>query len=339
MAELLKILSETNGVSGNEHLIRDVIIDAIKNDVDNITVDSMGNIIAYKKGRDSSKKIAVTANIDEPGFILSDITDKGYLKFKAVGNIDPRKIISKKVIVGEDKVKGIIGMKAIHLQTKSERENVVAVSKLFIDIGAKNKTSAEKRVKKGDYITFDTDFDKIGDNVKGKALDRSGVCHSLINALKGEFPYDVYALFLVQHEVGARGAKIASHRVNPDVVLTVSSADTTDMYGCDEVNSGANLGDGVVINYADKTVIADKKLTDYMAECAKEAEIKHQIKVLKSDSSDSGAMQISGDGTPCLNAVLPCRYSHSPVSLMSLADIDSMTQYISLFLNKIGEMI
>ncbi|MBQ8301015.1 MAG: M42 family peptidase, partial [Clostridia bacterium] len=87
MAELLRILSETNGVSGNEHLIRDVIIDAIKNDVDNITVDSMGNIIAYKKGKDSSKKIVVTANIDEPGFILSDITDKGYLKFKAVGNI------------------------------------------------------------------------------------------------------------------------------------------------------------------------------------------------------------------------------------------------------------
>ncbi len=339
MAELLRIMSETNGVSGNEHLIRDVIIDAIKNDVDDITVDSMGNIIVYKKGRDSSKKIAVTANIDEPGFILSDITDKGYLKFKAVGNIDPRKIISKKVIVGEDNVKGIIGMKAIHLQTRSERENVVAVSKLFIDIGAKNKASAEKRVKKGDYITFDTDFEKIGDNVKGKALDRSGVCYSLVNALKGELPYDVYALFLVQHEVGARGAKIASHRVNPDVVLTVSSADTTDMYGCDDVNSGANLGDGVVINYADKTVIADKKLTDYMAECAKEAEINHQVKVLKSNGSDGGAMQTAGDGTPCLNAVLPCRYSHSPVSLMSLADIDSTTQYISLFLNKIGEMI
>lgn len=339
MAELLKILSETNGVSGNEHLIREVIIDRIKNTVDDITVDSMGNIIAYKKGKDSSKKIAVTANIDEAGFILSDITDEGYLKFKAVGSIDPRKIISKKVVVGEDKVKGIIGMKAIHLQTKSERENVVEVSKLFIDIGAKNKAAAEKQVKKGDYITFDTDFEKIGNNIKGKALDRSGVSYSLINALKGEFPYDVYALFLVQHEVGARGAKIASHRVKPDVVMTVSSADTTDMYGCDGINSGANLGDGMVINYADKTVIADKKLTDYMAECAKTAKIKHQIKVLKSDGSDGGAMQTSGNGTPCLNVVLPCRYSHSPVSLMSIADIESMTQYIKLFLNKIGEMI
>lgn len=339
MAELLKMLSETNGVSGNENLIREIIVEKIKNDADDVFVDTMGNVIAYKKGKDSSKKIAVTVNMDEPGFILSDITDEGYIKFKAVGNIDPRKIISKKVVIGGNNVKGIIGMKAIHLQTKSEREKVVPVSDLFIDIGAENKSAAEKVVKKGDYITFDIDFDVIGSNVKGKALDRSGVCYALLNAIKGEFPYDVYAFFLVQHEVGARGAKIASHRVSPDVVLTLSSADTTDMYGCDGINSGANLGGGVVINYADRMVIADKRLTDYMAECAEKDGIKHQIKVLKEDGSDSGAMQTATVGRPCLNAVIPCRYSHSPVSLMSMDDILSATEYISLFLNKIGEMI
>lgn len=339
MAELLRILSETNSVSGNEKAVRNIIIDKIKNDVDEINVDAMGNVIALKKGKSGKKKLAVTVNIDEAGFIVSDITEKGYIRFKAVGNIDPRKIISKKVVIGDDKVKGIIGMKAIHLQTKSERENVVSVSKLFIDIGAKNKAVAEKMVTKGDYITFDTEFAVVGNNVKGKALDRSGVCVALVDALKNEFPYDVYVLFLVQHEVGARGAKIAAHRINPDVVLTVSSADTTDMFDCDDVNSGAVLDGGVVINYADKTVIADKQLTDYMVKCVEKAGIKHQIKVLKSDSSDGGVMQTSGDGTPCINAVIPCRYSHSPVSMMSMNDIESTTQYISLFLNKIGEMI
>ncbi len=338
MAELLKILSETNSVSGDESAVRGIIMDSIKNDVDEINVDTMGNIIAYKKGKNSNKKLAVTVNMDEPGFIVSDITEKGYIKFKSVGNIDPRKIISKKVVIGDNKVKGIIGMKAIHLQTKSERENVVSVSKLFIDIGAKNKTDAQKSVKKGDYITFATSFAQIGENVKGKALDRSGVCTALIDALKGEYPYDVYVLFLAQHEVGSRGAKIAAHRVDPDVILTLSSVDTTDMYGCDD-NSGAVLGGGVVINYADKAVIADKKLTDYMVECTKKAEIKNQVKVLKSSGSDGGAMQTAGDGTQCLNAVIPCRYSHSPISLMNMNDIENMTQYISLFLNKIGEMI
>ncbi len=144
MAELLKKMSEINAVSGNENDIRNLIIAEIKDNVDDITVDTMGNVIAYKKGSDSGKKIAVAVNMDEPGFIISGVTEKGYLKFKAVGNIDPRKIISKKVVIGADKIKGVIGMKAIHLQTKSERENVVAASKLFIDIGAKDKEDAEK---------------------------------------------------------------------------------------------------------------------------------------------------------------------------------------------------
>ena len=141
-------------------------------------------LLHIKKAVTAVKKIAVAVNMDEPGFIISGVTEKGYLKFKAVGNIDPRKIISKKVVIGADKIKGVIGMKAIHLQTKSERENVVAVSKLFIDIGAKDKEDAEKYVKLGDYVTFDTEFMQIGSNVKGKALDRSGICTSLIDAIE-----------------------------------------------------------------------------------------------------------------------------------------------------------
>ena len=309
MAELLKKMSEINAVSGNENDIRNLIIAEIKDNVDDITVDTMGNVIAYKKGSDNGKKIAVAVNMDEPGFIISGVTEKGYLKFKAVDNIDPRKIISKKVVIGADKIKGVIGMKAIHLQTKSERENVVAASKLFIDIGAKDKEDAEKYVKLGDYVTFDTEFMQIGSNVKGKALDRSGICTSLINAVEKEYKYDTYMCFLVQSEVGARGAKIVSHRIN------------------------------AVVNFADRTIIADKEITEKMIKAAKKAKIKVQPQVLMPQTSDGGAMQSGADGAICLSSSVPCRYSHSPVSVMSLDDINSMTEYIRLFLNKIGEMI
>lgn len=329
-------LSEINGVSGNETAVRGYLKDRIKNLVDDIMSDSMGNIIALKRGKSSAKRLAVTVNMDEPGFIISEITDKGYLKFKSVGNVDPRKIISKKVVVGND-VKGVIGMKAIHLQTRTERENTVEVKKLFIDIGAKDKTEAEKRVKLGDYVAFYTEAKAVGENIKGKALDRSGVCAALIDALNAEYPYDVYACFLVQREVGARGAKIVSHRINADAILTVSSADTTDMYG--EGKGGAQLGKGVIINYADKTVIADKQLTDFMYDQAQEAGISVQNKVLKQFNSDAGVMQYNALPTKCLSAAIPCRYSHSPVSLMSMKDIKSTSDYISLFLNKIGEML
>lgn len=337
MAELLKKLSMLNGVSGNETAVREFILSEIKNDVDKISVDSMGNIIALKRGIDNSKALCVTANMDEPGFIISEITDKGYLKFKMVGTVDARKLVSKKVSIGDSKIKGVIGMKAIHLQTKNERENVVAADKLFIDIGAKNKSDAQKRVKLGDYATFDTEFAEIGENVKGKALDRSGTCCALIQAIKETYPYDVYACFLTQHEVGARGAKILAHRLNADAALTVSAEDTTDMYGCENINSGAALGKGVVVNYSDKSVILDKKLTGKMIDAAKKAGIKIQPKVLAFVSSDSGSMQSSG--CVCLNVVIPCRYSHSPVSLMSKKDIDAAAEYITLFLNKIGDMI
>lgn len=339
MAELLKMLSETNGVSGNEKNVREIILRELSSVADDIRIDTMGNITALKKGAHSGIKTAVTANMDEAGFIISSVTDKGYLKFKPVGKIDPRKIISKRVVIGENGVKGIIGMKAIHLQTKSERENTVSVSKLFIDIGAKDKGSAQKRVKPGDYVTFDTKFGVMNGIVKGKALDRSGACAAVIEAMRGQYPCDVYAFFLAQSEVGARGAQIAARAVNPDAVLTVSSAETEDMYGCEEYRGGAVMDGGVIINYADKTVSADKKLTDSMAAAADKAKIKTQIRVLKASSSDTGELQRAGCGARCLNAAIPCRYSRSPVSLMSLDDIKSAADYISLFLNKIGEMV
>lgn len=329
-------LSEINGVSGNETAVRRYLMNKLQAVADDITVDSMGNIIALKRGKSSEKTLAVTANMDEIGFIISEITDKGYLKFKQVGNFDPRKIISKKVVVG-DGVKGVIGMKAIHLQTRTERENTVEVKKLFIDIGAKDKEDAEKRVKIGDYGTFCTEAKIVGDNIKGKALDRSGPCAALFNALKADYPYDVYACFLTQREVGARGAKIVAHRINADAILTVSTSDTTDMYG--EAHSGAKLGDGVIINYADKTVIADKRLTDFMSDEAKKAGITAQNKVLKPFSSDTGAMQYNALPAKCLSATIPCRYSHSPVSIMSLKDLQSAADYVQLFLSKIGEML
>lgn len=339
MAELLKMLSEENGVSGNESAVRNIIISEIKDYSDDIRIDTMGNVIALKRGKSDRKTIAVTANMDEAGFIVSGITDKGYLKFKTVGNIDPRKIISKKVVIGDNRIKGVIGMKAIHLQTRSERENVVPVSKLFIDIGAKNKSNAQKYVKLGDYVTFDTEFCTVDLNVKGKALERCAVCTALIRALKEDYPYDVYACFLSQNEVGGRGAKIAAHRINADAVLSISAADTTDMYGCENNNSGAKLGGGVVISYMDKGIIADKNITERMADKAHEARINIQEKTLKPFDGGAGAMQYGAGGKVCMNAVIPCRYAHSPVSLMSLGDIESTVEFVRLFLNKIGEMI
>ncbi|MBR4173304.1 MAG: M42 family peptidase, partial [Clostridia bacterium] len=155
---LLKELTNLSGVSGNEGAVHDFIINEISPYADSITVDSIGNVIALKKGA-SSKKIMLSAHMDEVGFIISEITDKGYLKFKTVGGIDTRTILAKRVKIGKNGVLGVIGMKAVHLQKKSEREETPEIKDLYIDIGAKNKDSAENLVSLGDYATFETEFE------------------------------------------------------------------------------------------------------------------------------------------------------------------------------------
>ena len=146
MAETVKILSELDGVSGNEKCVRDYIIEYISRYADEISVDTMGGVTALKRGRIGKRRIMVVCHMDEPGLIISGVTDEGYLKFKLVGAIDERVLVSKRVRIGGDKVRGVIGMKAIHLQKKKERETTVAPSELFIDIGAKSKKDAPKKI-------------------------------------------------------------------------------------------------------------------------------------------------------------------------------------------------
>ena len=333
MADLIKRLSEVHGVSGGEDSARKLIIDAIRDKVDDITVDTMGNVIAFKKGKTRGKTIVVTASMDEVGLIISEITDKGYLKFKLVGNIDARKLISKRVIT-RGGVKGVIGLKAIHLRTRSDCEVVTKPKDLFIDIGAKDKEDAQKRVHLGEYVTFDTSFGDMGECVKGKALERSATCSVLINALQGEYPHDFYAVFTVQREVGMRGAWVIAHRLNADVALTVTAADTVDAYGCEA--QGIRLGDGVTVSYRDAKIIGDRELTDKLLVAAKNDGIRAKGGVT-STVTDGGAMYITD--TRIISALMPCRYAQSPVSVMNKSDIEETEKFIKLYLNKIGELI
>lgn len=336
MAQLIKELSLINGVSGDEHRIRKYIIDKIGNKADEITVDAIGNVIALKKGKKSDRKIMVVTNMDECGFIVSGITDKGYLKIKTVGNIDSRVIISKKVLVGED-VKGIIGMKAIHLQKRSERENTVPVSDLFVDIGASSKKNAEKKVSLGTYLTFDSPFYETDETVFGKALDRMG-CACVLEAMNCECEYDIYYVFSTQREVCARGAAVAAHRIKPDVVICVDTLESADMHSVKGENITAKLGGGVVINMADKSVISNNTLSEKLRLIAENIGIKMQLRNDTNGKSMSGAAQTAADGAAVCGISIPCRYSHTPLCMMNKNDIKSATALLCAVVEKIGEI-
>ena len=325
---LLKELTQINGVSGDEGRVADFIISQIRPYADDITVDSMGNVIAFKKGRATTgKTVLVSAHMDEVGLILSDITDKGFLKFRKVGGIDDRILLTQRVNVLSDsgEVPGVIGIKAVHLQSKAEREKVVPSDSMYIDIGAKDKKEALKYVSKGDYIAFDSDYTEFGDGcIKAKALDDRVGCAMMAELIKNTYDNDIYFCFNVQEEVGLRGARVVAHRINADVAIVLESTTASDAPHGEEHLYCTVQGQGPVISIMDRTSYTDKLLGKFVADVAKDNGIAYQHKRTVSGGNDAGAIQTSASAVRVCNISLPCRYIHSPVSTAKKCDIDAM---------------
>lgn len=335
---LLESLCNASGVSGNEAEIRNIIISEIKPYCDEIFVDSIGNVIALKKGKDHSKKVMLSAHMDEVGFIISGITDKGYLEFKKVGGIDTRVIISKNVLVGDKKIPGVIGMKAIHLQSKGEREEVPKVKSLFIDIGAKDKEDAEKYVNLGDYATFSTKYREIGeDRIKAKALDDRVGCYVLTKLIRESVKFDTYFCFTVQEEVGLRGARVAAYRIKPDIALVLESTTCSDVHNVPEHRMVTEMGKGVAISFMDSATIYNKEYVEFLRKISEG--IPTQFKKMTSGGNDVGAIHITGEGIKTASLSIPARYIHSPVGVASKKDIDAMEKLAKRFLDCVDEVI
>lgn len=336
---LIKELTELFGPSGNEGEVRDFIKEKITPYADEIIVDTIGNLIAIKKG-DKSKKVMISCHTDEVGLIISGVTEKGFLEFKTVGGIDTRVIISKKVVVGENKIPGIIGMKAVHLQKKSERESVPEVSGLYIDIGAKSKDEALSKVKLGDYVTFDTAFEMLSENTfKAKAIDDRVGCAILLELIKNPVKYDTYFCFTTQEEVGLRGARVAAHRIMPDIALVLEATTASDVFGCDEHQFVTTVGGGAVVTFMDKTTIVDKKIRKWLFDTAKKEGIPVQYKNAVSGGNDAGRIHLSGEGVRTASISVPTRYIHSPCGIASKKDAIAAKDLAQLFLNRIDEVI
>ncbi len=335
---MLKILCETDGVSGFCYPIRKVILENIKSG--EVTVDALGNIIVYKKGKVSDKKVMFCAHMDEVGFMVTNITDKGYIKFTSCGGIDPRVIVSKRVRIGDNKIPGVISAKAVHLQSSDERKKAAEEKNLSVDIGAKDKEEAEKLVSIGDYIAFDSEFSCFGDDsMKGKALDDRVGCACLLELCKKEWDYDFYGVFSVCEEVGGIGARAAAARIRPDMALVLEGTTASDVYGCEERDYVTKLGDGACIPIRDRSMIANPKMVDFLRRCAVDGNIKWQHKYATTGGTDGGSIHITGEGIPTAIIALPCRYIHSPVGVASVSDYNAMLRLADAFATRALEIL
>ena len=259
MLECLKELCIKNGVSGDEEEVRDYIISQIK-DYCEYQIDNMGNII--KKGKSTSKnKVLLSAHMDEVGMIVTFINSDGTLKISSVGGIDPRVIFGRQVLVGEKKIIGVIGSKAVHNLTAEEKETAIKVENMYVDIGAKNKEEASELVALGDYITFKSDYIEFGEGyIKSKAIDDRAGCAVLIDIIKSELLYDTYFTFVTQEEIGLRGAKTAAFSVDPDVAIVIEATTAADIPNVSGQNQVCHLKKGAVVSFMDRATIYNKQL-------------------------------------------------------------------------------
>ena len=323
--ENLKKLTAIDGVSGDEKPVRDYILSQIKDYVDDYWVDNLGNLITYKKGSGNGPKVMLDAHMDEVGMMVTHINSDGLLKFQLIGGIEDRVLVGKRVRIGDKKVPGVIGLKPIHLQDSSERTGSVNKKKLTIDIGAKDKEQAEAKIEVGDIVSFAYDPVEFGDNkLMAKALDDRVGCAALIEILKDRYECDIYGCFTVQEEIGLKGAKTASFQVMPDVAIVLEGTTCYDLPDAEEQSMSTRCGKGPALTIMDRSVIVDGELLNLITDVARIKGIPYQYKKTVSGGTNAGRIQVNGTGVNVAAIAVPCRYIHTPVSVMDKSDFENM---------------
>lgn len=338
MKELLKELCLINGVSGDENAVREYIIEKIK-DICEYRTDNLGNLICLRKGRKTpQKKIMVAAHMDEVGFIVTSIRSDGTLTFDTVGGVEASVTIGRQVKVGKSGLSGVIGSTAVHNLSKEQREKAPSISSLYIDIGAADKEEAEKHVRLGDCVYFDSELVEFGENrVKSKAVDDRAGCAMMIKLMQEEPEYDTWFVFNVQEEIGLRGSTVSAYSVQPDIAFVLEATTAADIDGVSRAKKVCSLGDGPVVSFMDRSTVYDKKLYNLAFDTAAELGIKCQTKTMIAGGNDSGAIHISGKGVRTLAVSVPCRYLHSPSCVINYSDLEASYKLVKTLIEKVAD--
>ena len=337
----LKTLCELPGLSGREEIVRREVLALTRARLgeDAVSLDGLGSVIAVRRGANPEKPcVMLAAHMDEVGLMVISATDDGLLRFRALGGVDARVLVSKRVRVGypsgdQPALPGVIGAMAIHQQTPEDRKTVLPIEQLMIDIGAKDKAEAERLAPAGTPVTFDMSYTPFGDGlVIAKALDdRVGVL-SLLSLLDAPYDGELTFAFTSQEEAGCRGAATAGYRVQPDIALILEATSANDLGDTPEALQVCRVGQGVCVSFMDNASIGDAELYRRMLAAGAEKQVPCQIKQFVSGGNDAGAIQRSGAGARTLALSVPCRNIHSPASVCSLADVAAQAALVRAFL-------
>ncbi len=322
---LLEKLCNAHGISGYEDEVRELIRSELEGVADELRVDRMGNLIAVRRG--DEKKVMLAAHMDEIGFMVKHIEEKGFLRITPIGGWFSQTVLNQRAFVHtkNGKIRGVFGCKPPHIMKDEERKKVVKIEDMFIDIGAESREDAENMgVEVGSPVTMDRELSGLGENrITGKAIDdRAGVSAVVEVFKQAECEATLYAVFTVQEEVGLKGARTSAFSINPDLAIAVDVCVATDFPGVN-VNQEINLGKGPAITVADASgrgLIAHRNVLKLLRETAEKNGIPYQLEVGEGGTTDATAIHLTRQGVPSGVVSIPARYIHTPVEVIDMRD-------------------
>lgn len=320
MKELIKKLTEAYGPSGHEEQIREIIRAEVQPLADKVSVDTMGNLIAFKAGAGGGKKVMLAAHMDEIGIIVSYVDEKGFLRFQPIGGVDLATLVGGRVQFAD----GAFGVIAPE-DRQGFREDP-SFAKLYIDVGAAGRDEAKHRL--GQAAGFVRPFADLGRRIVAKAFDDRISCAILIETLRQltASPHDVYLVFSVQEEVGLRGAQTSAYGLAPEVGIAVDitvAADTPE-----HKKLAMKLGAGPCVKIMDAGMLAHPVIKDLLIRAAEAQSIPYQLEVLDRGTTDAAAIQLVHSGVPAGCVSIPCRYYHTPSEMVDMADVENTVRLL-----------
>lgn len=337
--ELLRELTEAHGVPGQEDAIRKIVFRELK-DICEISTDAMGNVICVKKatrGNGDAKKLMLAAHMDEIGFVVKYVDDKGFLRLHTVGGFDPRMLAAQRVKVHgkEGMLNGLLmlGTKPKHMLDPAEAGKAAKQEDYFVDTGLP-VDEVKRLVPIGTMVTMDRTFQTMGDLFTCKAMDDRCAVFVMIEAMKalGDHGVDIYAVATVQEEIGLRGATAAGSGLKPDMVVALDVTLANDFPGIPAEFCVTTLGEGTAIKIMDSSLICHPKMVEHFVSVAERHGIKYQMELLTAGGTDAGGIQRLNGGVPAFTLSIPTRYIHTVNETVHKDDVQASIDVLARYM-------
>jgi tetrahedral aminopeptidase len=335
---LFKRLIETPGVPGREERQREIAREELDALTDEVRTDSLGSVIGTKRGREDAR-VMVAAHMDEIGFLVRHVDDKGFIRLQTLGGHDPANMVSQRVIVTTSDGATLRGAlqavrKPPHL-ARDEEQKPPKAEDFYVDLGMPAEEVTEA-VRVGDYVTMDRTLERVGNNYLGKAMDDRVGVFVMLEALKAlrEHEATIHAVATSQEEVGLRGAEASGSALAPTVVIALDVTLAMDVPGTQDEGKITELGKGVALKIMDSYSISHPRLVEHFQRIADREGIPHQTEILPSGGTDAGGVQRLHGGIPAITLSVPCRYVHTPNEMVNASDVQGAIDLLARYLEE-----